>query len=120
VTVLTGPPAPLDDGSAAARHVLPRPMVVRRRPWGRAVMVLVAIIGLGVLGSTSPVVRDQLALSATRMPVPYVELYFPRAPSSVGPASVDVPFVVVPHDQPTSTTDYAVTVCWSASITVTA
>jgi hypothetical protein len=63
------------------------------------VLALVAVAAL-----VSPAFRDQVALSTTRQPQPYVELFFPRTTPSGAPAtclrrgdSVRVRFVVASH-----------------------
>ena len=75
-------------------------------PWFQRVLpvtgLLVALITLGAL--LSPAFRDQVALSTSRQPQAYVELFFPRTTASRAPAtctrrgdSVRVRFVVASH-----------------------
>jgi hypothetical protein len=82
--------------------VTEKPPAVRRR--GRAVLVIVGLAVLTILWSVSPGFRHEVALSFTKEPAPFTELYFTdvtRLPKHLpaGATSVEVPFTIASHER---------------------
>lgn len=87
-------------------------------PWHRRVVPVtgVALVAMALAALLVPGVRDQLALSATHQPEPYVELYFARTahgydrPCTSTEGKVDVGFAVHSHLPDTQGLRYVVKV----------